>query len=278
MWNYSSRIQNDVTVGSMSSKAAAESRAGGGTFRKTMEVLRRVAGSENGMTFPELVDDLLLPKSTLHRLLQNLLEQGMLRHDDDRRYRLGYGIFELARLAWDRVDIRREAQPTVAGVVHDTGETVHLAILDGLEVVYVDKVEGSHSFRMASMIGARNPAHCTGVGKALIAYLDTADLKRLLANHKLREFTPKTITSVRSLLSELALIRKRGYAFDDEEHEIGIRCAAATIFNFRGAPVASLSITVPTIRCDAKRLSVLGRRVSAAAVEITQRCGGTRLR
>jgi DNA-binding IclR family transcriptional regulator len=247
---------------------------GGGTFRKTMEVLRHVAGIEAGASFPELIDDLALPKSTLHRLLADLLQQGMLRLDEDRRYRLGYGAFELARLAWDRVDIRPQAEPVIADLVERTGETVHLAVLDGFEVVYIDKVEGSHTFRMASMVGARNPAYCTGVGKALIAYLDPDDLKERIGPRKLTPFTPNTITTLPALLAELARIRERGHAFDDEEHEVGIRCAAAVIFNFRGAPVASLSITAPTIRCDSDRLAALGELVSAAADEITRRCGG----
>ena len=140
-----------------------------------MDVVRLVAGAETGATFPQIAQDLGLPKSTLHRLLQVLVQQNLLRLDADRHYRLGYGIFELARLAWDRIDIRREAQPSdYAALVRETGETVHLAVLDGAEVVYVDKVEGSQTIRMASMIGARNPAYCTGVGKALLPRLSAA--------------------------------------------------------------------------------------------------------
>ncbi len=259
-----------VTGGPVSSSPGR----GAGTFAKTMEVLRHVAGIEGGATFPELVDRLALPKSTLHRLLSDLLQEGMLRLDEDRRYRLGTGAFELARLAWDRVDIRPQAEPVIARLVERTGETVHLAVLDGFDVVYVDKVEGSHTFRMASMIGARNPAHCTGVGKALLAFLDADDLRKRIGARRLAPFTPNTITALPALAEELTRIRERGYAFDDEEHELGIRCAAAAVFNFRGAPVASLSITAPTVRCDTGRLAALGEMVGAAASEITRRCGG----
>lgn len=258
----------------MSSKDAAGALTGSGTFNKTMLVLRQIAGSDDGATFPQLVDALQLPKSTLHRLLQDLLSQSLARLDDDRRYRLGYGFFELARLAWDRADIRREARPVITALVRETGETVHLAVLDGLDVVYVDKVEGSGTFRMASMIGARNPAHCTGVGKALIAYLEPDDLMRRLAGRTLEPFTEYTLTSPEALIAHLSDIRARGYAFDDQEHEIGIRCAAAAVFNFRGQAIASLSITVPTMRYEGGPIDELGQRVAHAANEITARCGG----
>ena len=96
----------------------------------------------------------------------------MIRLDADRRYRLGLTFFELARLSWNSLDIRREAQPTIYELGRDVGETVHLAVLDGVDVVYIDKLEGSHTMRMASMIGARNPGYCTGVSKALLAYVE----------------------------------------------------------------------------------------------------------
>src|SRR5690606_38903656 len=124
---------------------------GSGTFRKLMEVLRCVADAEGGATFPQLLRVVTVPKSTLHRLLQVLINEGMVRLDPDRCYRLGFAFFELARLSWDRLDIRKEAQSQIHDLVCDVGETVHLAILDGVDVVYVDKLEGPHTIRMASM-------------------------------------------------------------------------------------------------------------------------------
>lgn len=258
----------------MSSKGEALPLGGSGTFNKLMEVIQRIAEAEAGATFPQLGHSLNLPKSTLHRLLQVLLSHGLVRLDDDRRYLLGYGFFELARLSWDRVDIRREAQQTIVALVRESGETVHLAVLDGTDVVYVDKVEGSHRMRMASMIGVRNPAYCTGVGKALLAYLEPAELQRRFTDYRFHAFTAHTIASLGDLGRHLAEIRQLRYATDDEEHEIGIRCVAAPIFNFRGDTISSISITVPTIRCDHGRLSDLARQVLEAADEITARCGG----
>jgi DNA-binding IclR family transcriptional regulator len=258
----------------MSTRAGSIPSTGSSTFAKMMDVVRFVGGSEAGAAFPQIARELELPKSTLHRLLQDLVQQRLLSQGDDRLYKLGHGLFELARLAWDRADIRREAQRSIAALVRDTNETVHLAILDGVDVVYIDKVEGSQTMRMASMIGARNPAYCTGVGKALIAFLPPDELKARYTHYNFRAFTPRTIASFRALNAALAEIRKRGYATDNEEHEVGIRCAAAPIFNFRGTAISSLSITVPVIRCDQKRLFELARRVQAAADEITERCGG----
>ena len=254
-----------VTGGPVSSNPGR----GAGTFAKTMEVLRHVAGIDGGATFPELVDRLALPKSTLHRLLSDLLQEGMLRLDEDRRYRLGTGAFELARLAWDRVDIRPQAEPVIARLVERTGETVHLAVLDGFDVVYVDKVEGSHTFRMTSMIGARNPAHCTGVGKALLAFLDADDLRKRIGARRLAPFTPNTITALPALAEELARIRKRGYAFDDEENEPDIRCVGSPIFDRSGEPIGAISVSMPVYRHDPERHAKIASLVFKTAKDIT---------
>jgi DNA-binding IclR family transcriptional regulator len=258
----------------VSSSQETETLPGSGTFRKLMEVIRSIADTEGGATFPQLERVLKIPKSTLHRLLQILLNEGMIRLDADRYYRLGFSFFELARLSWDRLDIRKEAQSTIYELVRDVGETVHLAILDGVDVVYVDKLEGSHTMRMASMVGARNPAYCTGVGKALLAYLDFDDLAHRFSGYEFRAFTPRTIRSIDELVRQLRVIRARRYALDDEEHETGIKCVAASIFNFRGKAISSLSVTVPTVRFSEDMLATLARKVVKAADEITARCGG----
>ena len=129
--------------------------------------------------------------------------------------------------------------------------------------------------RMASMIGARNPAYCTGVGKALLAYVDTEDLLRRFSGYDFRSFTPRTIGSIDELLKQLAVIRERRYAIDDEEHEIGIKCVAAAIFDFQGKAISSISVTVPTLRCSEEMLAGLALKVVAAADQITARCGGS---
>src|SRR5690348_3950647 len=131
----------------MSIASQIETLPGSATFRKLMEVIHSIADSEGGLSFPELERAATIPKSTLHRLLQILLNEGLIRLDPDRRYRLGITLFELARLSWNRLDIRREAEPTIYALGRDVGETVHLAVLDGVEVVYVDKLEGSHTMR-----------------------------------------------------------------------------------------------------------------------------------
>lgn len=258
----------------MSSRPEPEALPGSGTFKKLMEVIRAIAEGQDGASFPELERSANIPKSTLHRLLQTLLNEGMVRLDIDKRYRLGLTWFELARLSWNRLDIRRDAQPTIYELGRDVGETVHLAVLDGVDVVYVDKIEGSHTMRMASMIGARNPAYCTGVGKALLAYLDTEDLRRRFSGYDFRSFTPRTIGSTDELIEQLAAIRQRRYALDDEEHEVGIKCVAAAIFDFRGKAISSLSVTVPTLRFSEDMLAGLAQKVVIAAADITARCGG----
>lgn len=256
----------------MSIRAAS---AGSETFGKVMNVLRCVAQGDDGASFPELIKTLGIPKSTLHRFLRSLVSEGLLRFDEsDRRYRLGLAMFELARNAWARIDVRREAQGVINALVRETGETVHLAVLDGLDVVYVDKVEGLHTIRMASKVGARNPAYCTGVGKALLAYVEPRELAQQFEGYPFEQLTPNTITSLAKFAEAMAHIRAVGFAEDNEEHEPGIRCAAAPIFNYRGAAIASISITVPSFRWDVGRNRPLTDSVSAAAATVTANCGG----
>jgi DNA-binding IclR family transcriptional regulator len=246
-----------------------------GTFTKIMTVVRCVAEHAEGVRFPELLDRLELPKSTLHRILQSLQAERLLCFDEQgRRYRLGYGLLELARQSWERTDIRREAQHVMAELMAQTSETVHLAVLDGPDVVYVDKVESPQTMRMGSAVGARNPAYCTGVGKALLAFVEPRELARRLDGYKFHAFTPNTIVSEKRLVEELNRIRTTLVAVDNEEHEIGVRCAAAPIFNYQGMAIASISVAVPTFRWNPRRFRLLMDRVRLAAASITTSCGG----
>jgi DNA-binding IclR family transcriptional regulator len=252
------------------------SRAADGTasLRKGLAVLRAVARSDRAPRFSDLVADTGLPKTTVHRLLAALLEERFLRYDADRQcYMLGLGLFDLARRVWGELEVRKVAELKLQELRDEIGETVHLAVLDDLEVVYIDKYETRESVHTRSTIGARAPAFCTGVGKAILAFLPDRTREEAIRRIRFQQFTDYTITSPDQLTRHLAVVREQGFATDAEEHHIGICCIAAPVFDLRGRVVASVSITAPTFRLNAHGPLPAARSVLNAARAISSLLG-----
>ncbi|MCF3948388.1 IclR family transcriptional regulator [Acidiphilium sp. AL] len=240
------------------------------SIAKALALLRCVSTAEPHANFSTLLDRTGLPKATLHRLLQELIEAGLIRSGPDRTYRPSLGLLELAYRAWESIDLKQVAARHVDALWHSTEETVHLAVRDGLEIIYIDKRESPKTLRLFSSIGRRGPLHCTGVGKAILAHLPEAEREDVIARITLTGHTPHTITSRHLLRAEFDRIRSEGIARDCEEHEEGIFCVAAPIFDRNFRPVASLSVTAPGIRMDRARLDALAPEVKQAARLISQ--------
>lgn len=204
--------------------------AGIRSVERALAILRAFASGAPELSVSELGRAVGLHKSTVHRLLGTLERAGFVMQDAaSRRYRLGLPLFELGSLVVNTMEVRRTARPYLEEIHRACGETVHLGILDEGEVVYIDKIESTRRVRMYSQIGRRAPAHCTGLGKVLMAYLPDAALSEIIERRGLRRFTSKTITSPKELRDHCALIRQQGYALDTGEHEDLIQCAAAPI-------------------------------------------------
>jgi IclR family KDG regulon transcriptional repressor len=152
-------------------------------------------------------------------------------------------------------------------------ETVHLAILDGTDMLYVGKMDSPMSVRMHSVIGARNAIYCTAMGKAVLAFLPSEQRTALLDQVAITRRTPNTITDRAALTEHLELVRVQGYAIDDIENEEGIRCVGAPIFDHRGHPVAAISISGPAYRLSNSRLEELSQPVAQAGLEISSKLG-----
>ncbi len=204
-------------------------------------------GPELGVS--EISRALDLKKATTHRLLASLRRRNMVAQDPvTRRYRLGGKLWELGSVATSQVDWAARVKPFLEQLTAETGETSHLAVLSDGQVLYVEKVESSRSLRMPSQVGRRLPFHCTGVGKALVAYLPDEVLDGLIARRGLARFTPHTIIDQRRLHEELARTRERGYALDSEEIEEGLVCIAAPVRDHTAHVVAAISIAGPSSR------------------------------
>lgn len=188
--------------------------------------------------------------STALRLLHTLRKHGFVHELPDHRYRLGSAIFRLSFQALEGIELRSVAKPFMERLNALTGETVHLGILEDGDVVYIEKVEASHRVRMHSRIGAVATLHCTGVSKAILAFLPADQRQQLLAGHDLKRFTEHTFTTIDAIEADLALSRERGYALDAEEHEAGIHCAAAPVFTAEGDVAGAFSLTAAMSRID----------------------------
>jgi len=222
----------------------------------------------------EISDSLQLHKSTVHRLVMVLERHKLIeRNPTNGHYRLGLKLFELGTKAIAQLDLRDRSRRYLERLVLETSETVHLCLLDDSEVVYLDKVEPERSVRMATSVGRRNPAHCTAVGKAMMAYLAPAQVEAIVRKQGMRAMTANTITSLLELKKELSAIRERGYAVDNEEIEEGVRCVGCVVRNFSGEPVAAVSISGPAFRLTQEKVPVLATAVMTAAYDLSRELG-----
>jgi DNA-binding IclR family transcriptional regulator len=216
------------------------------------------AGGELGVT--ELANRTGLVPSTAHRLLHTLTKRGYVSQSRETgRYLLGYKIVEVASgLEHRRERLRAVARPHLEGIQRATGETVNLVVLEADRVVYIDQVEGSRNVRMFTTVGTSVPAHTTGSGKAIMA-LGPPDLPgALYGDRELERLTNRTLTTLAALEDDFKRIRRRGYALDNEEHEEGVGCVAAPVFDHTGRPCSAISVSGPTARILHEHSSALG--------------------
>ena len=225
-------------------------RGGGdGTVGKALEVLDSVAAFGRPVRFTELLEHSPFPKATLYRLLQTLTNQGMLTLDPERgTYAPGMRLVRMAHAAWAQSSLAPIARDHLDALSRSVGETVHLAQLDGAHVLYVDKRNPARPLTMYSDAGKVGPAYCTGVGKAMLAFLPPEDLDRVLDQQSWHRFTDTTITTPEAMHAELAAIRAEGHAFDREEHEPGIHCIAMPVLSPSGRMQGAVSVTSSTAR------------------------------
>ncbi len=240
-----------------------------GTVGKALHVLDMVAAHMRPVRFNDILADSPYPKATLYRLLQTLTNQGMLNFDaDSGTYAPGIRLVRLAHSAWRQSSLAPLARPHLDELSSQVKETIHLAQLDRGQVLYVDKRNAATPVEMFSQAGKVGPGYCTGVGKAMMAFLDDEAREDAIRHQSYFRHTEHTLTSPDSLRAELAAIRTRGVAYDREEHEVGIICIAAPILLSGGRLIGALSITTSTQRKSLKDLDQLEADLQACANNI----------
>lgn len=210
-----------------------------------------------------------LATSTVHRILQSLVQVEWAHEDDEHGYMLGARLLAIAACADDDVFLARKATPFLRELRDATGDTVHLATRRGDEMVYVAKLDGRKAYRMRSHVGLAVPLHCTAVGKAILAATSPAEVRAVVERTGLPARTERTITDVGMLLDRLTAIRAQGYATEDQENEETIRCIGAAVLGQRGVPVASVGVSShiydlngPKVARHAQLVVVTARRIS----------------
>lgn len=241
---------------------------------KALQIIDILADAKEELTLGEIANKMGLAKSTVHGLLSTLRDFGYIEQSIfSGKYKLGLRLFELGSIVANGWDVRTVAAPYIQRLVDKLGETVHLVVLDKGEVLYIDKRETSHSLRIVSQVGMRLPAHCTGVGKVLLASLPPEEVKRIVAIKGLQRFTKHTITDLETLEKELDKVRAQGYAIDNEEIMDSLRCVAAPIRDNTGKVCAAISVSGPVARLEGKKLKLAIEQVVKTAAEISADLG-----
>jgi DNA-binding IclR family transcriptional regulator len=240
---------------------------------KLVQVLECFSFNDRALSLADICQRTGFPRSTAYRLMSSLREVGFLDQDRERdRYRLGIKLFELGSVALANLDLHREARPMVDALRRISGQAVHLAIFDGVRAVVIQRAESANDAPGASSFIENAPAHCTSVGKAMLAFQPEEIVDRLIARG-LPRFTDATLTDGRVLKDELAKVRLRGYAIDDGEHQPGLRCIGAPIRNQAGQVLAGLSISGPAWQIPATQIEDFARVVMHHADAVSQRLG-----
>jgi len=253
---------SELIVADVASRPKSSRPAGGvQSLERAFVLLEAMADGGGVVGLSQLSDSSGLPLATIHRLIRTLVDLGYVRQEPSREYSLGPRLLRLADTASRRIGTW--ANPHMSAAVAALGESVNLAMLDGDEIVYVAQVQPATNFmRMFTEVGRRTLPHCTAVGKAMLATLPDDEVAGLLARTGMPRFTANTITTPKAFLAATTEVRQRGYAIDEGEQEIGVRCVAVTI---PGAPKQmALSMSGPTPRMDDARIEV--------AVPVLRKC------
>ena len=244
------------------------------TLENSLSVLEALSQSNSSMSIREISEKLQIYPSSVHRILDTLRHRGYVEQDPDtQRYQLGLKLVELGMSKLYQVDLIKETTPYLKELVAQYNETTYLGVLVGREVLVVAREDCTRNIRMVSEIGKRVPAHCTALGKVLLAYLPREQRKKILEGRKLSQFTKNTITSKRELEKELKKVREQGFAVDRGEYEDELHCVGAPIRNYQEKVVGAISIAGPAFRMDVDKRDDLKKALIQTAREISKRLG-----
>jgi DNA-binding IclR family transcriptional regulator len=261
--------RRDVDLG-----AADQPRGGVQSIARAFAILEEIARHRDGLGLAALSKRVRLHNSTAFHLVRTLVALGYVRQvKDGKRYRVGGPLFALAASALDELEMTSLATPVLEDLARDTGETAHFAVRMGGAVVVLARSTGPSAFQLADRVGVVRPAHCTALGKVILAGLPPEQLDRFLAGAELKAFTAKSITHPRRLRREIAHVRRAGLAFDDAEFDPEVRCVALPVHDFTGQVAGAIGLSGPVWRLSIQTLQGAARVVRAAADRLSAAFG-----
>ena len=240
---------------------------------KAVRIMSLFSSDEPTLTLAEISRRLDLPKSTAHNILNTLLAEGFIEKVDGDAYALGTSIIALTQGVRVNVELRDRAAPLIRELADLCRESVYLTVRDGDHVLYIYAVESSRRLLARSAVGDRAPLHCTSVGKSVLAALPLPEVRAIIARTGLPAFTPHTLTDLDALLADLDQTRQRGYAIDNQEHEVRTFCLGAPVLDHRGHVIGACSISGADREIIPRRLDDLAPQIIATAQDISRRMG-----
>ena len=242
-------------------------------LERAVSVLEALSESDAPLSLAEICQRMGLHKSTAHRSLMVLERSALIDRTLENRFRLGLKLYELGNRAVEQIDLRARVYPLFRRLAAQVGETVHLSVLQKTSVVYLDKVEPNRRVCMSSKIGSSNPVYCTSMGKAMLAFQPEEMIEKIVAKIRFTRYTPHTLCSREKLLESLKIVRRRGYAIDDEEIELGVRCVGAPVLNEDHWAIAAVSVSGPSSRITAQRVPAIAEHLLICCHDISASLG-----
>jgi DNA-binding IclR family transcriptional regulator len=255
----------------MKSASSSDAKAATGTqaIDRALALLFAFTRDRPERRIQDLSEEFGLHKATVHRLLQALAATGLIRQEITGAYRLGGAVLDLASRFIDSIDLRNVARPYIEALAKEEGETVNLAILDGTEAILIDRVIGLRTPQLVSRFATRMPIYCSATGKGLILDMDETQVRGLLRDTDFVRLTDRTIGNIDAFVARFHVWKEQGWAYNDEESEIGLRAVAAPVRNHTRAVVATVGISAPTFRMAQERLDGLSKAVQRTARSIS---------
>lgn len=244
-----------------------------GVVTKVLRILETLQGSATGLQLKDIAQMTRINKSTAYRFLAHLENEGYLFRDDAGAYIVGPKLARLGSGVAYHATLRSVSRPVMQRLWTATTETVNLGVISGMNILYLEVLESSHSFRLVSQVGSRRPLHGTALGKAMLAFLNDRERESVMSSLHLEKLGPHTITSIPRLKRELEKVRTQGFAVDDEEVVAGARCVAAPIFDQSQNVAAAISVSGPTTRIDRTKMLEVAKSVRDGARTISHNLG-----
>lgn len=240
---------------------------------RAFDILEKLSEVNSPMSLSEISESTGLSKSTAHRILSAMLDRSFVAKTESGSYTIGFKIIEMASTRINNLELLTEAKPFLSKITRELDLTAHLGILDGPDVVYLEKLDKHPNSQMYTQIGHRSPGFCSSIGKCLMAGMSREELEDVLDTCDFKKYTKKTITDRRKFVNHLRQVRIQGWAMDDEEYEDGHRCIGATVFDYRGLPVAAISASGSTNILTDDKLDETKEKVTLWAAQLSRQIG-----